>query len=191
MVSRSNRFLSRRRNSRADGPLRARLGLEQGPDHDRVVGQGLDPEHLDRPVELDAPDRVGGELRRLVPDHRQGPVHDPRCSGTLMSTTARDQPRVLLLTTLISPFGMMCMRPVEIAQDHHPERHPLDHAALPAASITSPTANWFSTRMKKPEMTSLTRLWAPKETARPRMPAPARIGRDVDEDVEREQDGDA
>ena len=37
-------------------------------------------------------------------------------------------------------------------------------------------ANWFSNRMKKPEITSFTRLWAPNDTASPRMPAPARIG---------------
>ena len=47
---------------------------------------------------------------------------------------------------------------------------------FPATSITSPTANWFSSSMKKPAMMSFTRLWAPNDTASPRMPKPARIG---------------
>ena len=48
-----------------------------------------------------------------------------------MSTTARDQPRVALLTTVISPFGMTCIRPSKIAEHDDPKRHLLDHAALP------------------------------------------------------------
>jgi hypothetical protein len=34
----------------------------------------------------------------------------------------------------------------------------------------------LSNKMKSPETTSVTKLWAPKPTARPRIPAPARIG---------------
>ena len=48
--------------------------------------------------------------------------------------------------------------------------------ALPAISTVSPTEIEFSTSMKNPVITSFTRLWAPNETASPRMPAPARIG---------------
>src|SRR4051794_31431022 len=97
-------------------------------------------------------------------------------NGTEISTTARDQPRVLLLTTFISPLGTTCMVPSR-SRSTTTRRVIFSTTPLfPATSITSPTANWFSSRMKKPEMMSRTRLWAPKEMARPRIPAPARMG---------------
>ena len=70
------------------------------------------------------------------------------------------------------PFGMMCSTPLKsrsvTARSVMRSTVPL----LPAASITSPTTNWFSNRMKNPARKSLTMLWAPKETARLRMPKP-------------------
>ena len=45
----------------------------------------------------------------------------------------------------------------------------------PFTWATSPTRITSSRMRKNPLMTSFTRLWAPKPTARPRTPAPARI----------------
>ena len=47
---------------------------------------------------------------------------------------------------------------------------------VPLMAATSPTRTWFSRIRKKPLMTSLTSVCAPKPTARPTMPAPVRMG---------------
>jgi hypothetical protein len=47
---------------------------------------------------------------------------------------------------------------------------------VPLTTATSPMRTWFSRIMKKPLMTSRTRFWAPKPTARPTTPALARMG---------------
>ncbi len=47
---------------------------------------------------------------------------------------------------------------------------------VPLMMATSPTRTWFSRIMKKPEITSRTRFWAPKPMARPAIPALASSG---------------
>ncbi len=47
---------------------------------------------------------------------------------------------------------------------------------LSPTEMMSPTPNWFSTSRKKPPITSLMRLWAPKPKAAPMMPRPATRG---------------
>ena len=82
----------------------------------------------------------------------------------------------MLLTTLISLLGITCMTPARSRSTTTRSVILSTTPAFPAASTTSPMANWFSKRMKNPEMMSFTRLCAPNETASPRMPAPARMG---------------
>ena len=79
----------------------------------------------------------------------------------------------MLVTTVICPFGMMCTEPSS-PRSCTTRRFTLStEPDLPATSTTSPTAMELSTSRKNPVMTSLTRLCAPNEKARPRMPAPA------------------
>ena len=54
-----------------------------------------------------------GSLEKLAASSRTTPIARSMSTSraTPTSTTARDQPRVLLLTTLISPFGTTCITP--------------------------------------------------------------------------------
>src|SRR5206468_7361196 len=104
------------------------------------------------------------------------------------STTARPQPRVKLLTMVIWPLGTVWSTPCRSRSWTTRSDIRSTTPLLSITWMTSPTANWFSKRMKKPAMTSLTRLWAPKETASPRMLTPAERS-DVDELRQGEESG--
>src|SRR6266498_2108269 len=78
------------------------------------------------------------------------------------------------------PFGTTCSVPSKarrvVMRSVRSSTLPDTGPAVVWTSITSPTPNWFSSRMKNPDRVSLTRLWAPKPSATPATPALARNG---------------
>src|SRR6266511_3691349 len=93
---------------------------------------------------------------------------------------ARAQPFDLFDTTWMLPFGTTCSVPSKarrvVMRSVRSSTLPDTGPAVVWTSITSPTPNWFSSRMKNPDKVSLTRLWAPKPSATPATPALARNG---------------
>src|SRR6266542_3904182 len=93
---------------------------------------------------------------------------------------ARAQPFDLFDTTWMLPFGTTCSVTSKarrvVMRSVRSSTLPDTGPAVVWTSITSPTPNWFSSRMKNPDRVSLTRLWAPKPSATPATPALARNG---------------
>ena len=97
-----------------------------------------------------------------------------------VSTIARAQPRDLLLTSTMLPFGTMCRVPSyarsAVARSVSHSTRPRIGFAGVRISTVSPTPNWFSSRMKNPVSVSFTMLCAPNPSATPTIPALAMNG---------------
>ena len=81
-----------------------------------------------------------------------------------------------LASVLISPFGMMWTVPSMSRSTMVRRLICSTDPPMPLTRATSPTRTWSSSSRKKPEITSLTSVCAPKPTASPRMPAPVSTG---------------
>ena len=96
--------------------------------------------------------------------------------ATCTSSSARDHCCDLLPTRRISPLGTCHTVPSTSRRRVVRRLTPSTRPEASPTSTMSPTPNWSSTSMKMPERKSFTRLWAPKPSATPAIPAPAMSG---------------
>ena len=172
MRSRSSRSTSNRLEGRVSATTRT---------IDRVVGHPLDAEDA-RALPDPVPQRgIQPELLEQLLQDLRGPGRRPRRSAIRTSTIARAQPRDLLLTTWMFPFGTRCSVP---SKSRSVVTRRVSASTLPLTGAgrrlqlrsTSPTPNWFSSRMKNPESVSRTIDCAPNPSATPATPALAKNG---------------
>ena len=93
-----------------------------------------------------------------------------------MFSTIADHSLVMLESVSIFPFWKMCTTP-ELSRRVTVRNSIFSTSpSVPLITAQSPVRNWSSNKIKNPEMKSRTSSCAPKPTAKPTIPALARMG---------------